>query len=468
MDYWVALVATVAIVVIFLRYIKFTKDVPLLYLSEQSIVEDTSKSGESTIHKSNKLDFSRLRVGLDIRYDSYKLRNGNLTDIYEFFMKNPEQNIVINGETRSVYNINFLVDQIVKYIENNNIESICFKNDDFMKDFFGFTLILAGFISQTTIIIYDYRKFECPKNSINFNKFDFTSHFQLDGQLSTFENVYSPAKDKGIAIKLVKQIHQNLISTVQFTQLNIISAIASNIKHLPELNQWNSSDTLLVTQSAKLPLEEVSNSLIKILSTFITKSNLIVTCDFRLDHLTRYNPTILFIDPQVASVLTNPTKYLSSFQKILKKYSLLHFKLGKLPKFKPFSTNLRLIYITKNIQSPNFEVSDLRACFGTRIITESCHYRVIGPIILTDFYDYRDFKIKFDSFGCIYQSLEIKLGDFNNNKGYLMLRGYNIGKNTFELNGVVEENKNCQNDGFLPLDDIRGSWGTDGCLYIGT
>lgn len=53
-----------------------------------------------------------------------------------------------------------------------------------------------------------------------------------------------------------------------------------------------------------------------------------------------------------------------------------------------------------------------------------------------------------------------------NGIGSLLVRGYTIGKSTNYLNGVEQkQNANSNGDGFMPI-NIRGKWGTDGCLYL--
>ena len=104
---------SVAAIYIFIHGLTYLQDVPELYLQEQSVIEPTRLINESPVYHSNKL--SGLRVGLDIRYDSYKSRNGNLNDIWEIlirFSKEFDKGILVNNEKISVSYINYCIDQI--------------------------------------------------------------------------------------------------------------------------------------------------------------------------------------------------------------------------------------------------------------------------------------------------------------------------------------------------------------------
>lgn len=89
----------------------YFQDVPDLYLQEQSIREPTRLTNESPIYHSNKS--SNLRVGLDIRYDSYKLRSGNLNDIWEIaiqFAKKTDRGINIDNNLITIGYINYCIE----------------------------------------------------------------------------------------------------------------------------------------------------------------------------------------------------------------------------------------------------------------------------------------------------------------------------------------------------------------------
>lgn len=77
---------SLAVIYIVLKLLNYCKTVPDLYLQQQSYPDPTRLPNESPIYHSTKSP-TGLRLGLDIRYDHYKLRRGNCNDIWEIAMK---------------------------------------------------------------------------------------------------------------------------------------------------------------------------------------------------------------------------------------------------------------------------------------------------------------------------------------------------------------------------------------------
>jgi hypothetical protein len=469
MDTWTAVALLVAgIGVCLIKYIDVTRDVPQLYLAEQSIVEDGRRDGESAIHRSNKLDYGKgLRVGLDIRYDSYKMRHGNLRDIYEIWIKKnskAEKSITINGERLAISEVNFKVDQISKFFRESNTSCIRVKLDHLFDNVNNFALIIACFVNQIPLELYQHRDLVSCDEATYYEDIDFTK-FTSD-RLLTFENCYSVDKDKGIALTIFSKLNHQVKSKVEFTQLNLVSAVASTLRHLPLSQNLSENDTILISRSeGSLSNEEALNVVIKVLASFISNSSLIIVNGFEQSLLEKYKPTILSINQQYLPTLW-PSANLGLVQNLVKNINLLSLSFGKFPVLDCSRNDLRLVYVNKNITERTISATELRAFLKSRVVIESGYYGVAGPILLTDFYDYRKISVPYKSYGCISQSLELKLANYNQNRGYLMVRGYNIAKATTTMNGNIGESASKNSDGFMPLLNVNGSWGKDGCLYI--
>jgi len=451
-----------------IKYIDVTRDVPQLYLWEQSIVEDGRRDGESAIHRSNKLDYGKgLRVGLDIRYDSYKMRHGNLRDIYDILIKQSskaEKSITINGEQLAISELNFKVDQISKFLSEHKTSCIRVKLDQLFNSVNNFALIVAGFVNQIPVQLYQHRDLVPSDEATYYEDIDFTKF--TSGSLLSFENGYSPDKDKGIALTIFSKLNHQVESKVEFTQLNLVSAVASTLRHLPLSQHLSDHDTVLISRpDGLLSNEEALNIIIKTLASFISNSTLIIVDGFDQSMLEKYKPTVLSINQRLLPKLDSSTK-LGLVQNLTKTVNLLSLSFGKFPVFNCSRNELRLVCVNKNITEVAISVTELRATLKSRVVVESGYYGIAGPILLTDFYDYRKISVPYKSYGCISQSLELKLANYNQNHGYLMARGYNIGKSTNTMNGNVGDSTSKNSDGFMPLLNVNGSWGKDGCLYV--
>ena len=113
-----------------------------------------------------------------------------------------------------------------------------------------------------------------------------------------------------------------------------------------------------------------------------------------------------------------------------------------------------------------YDLNTIRIQHQARVVKELCYYNIVGPIILTDYYDYRQFNIKVNKVGCIAQSLEIKLINLQDEWGIywsediLLVRLLNV------VNDQQEKLQPKDNDGFMPISIVKGKWGNDGCLYV--
>lgn len=497
----IAIVAIIAIHFIYSQYIESTKDVNDLYLSQQSTIDPIRMPQESPIYKSNKLDYSNgLRVGLDIRYDHYKIRNGNLCDIWLILMthakSSPEYLLQINSETATFANINHKVSLLGPLL--STYEQVTLNCRHFVKNSDILAIIIACFVNQVTLHLYDDLKNvdlgentlsiidsaieDCSGPSLSLDSPELTKIFSSTANLTTFDNEYHFSKDRGTAIILTRKLNPKFISQVSFTQLNLISAIASSMKHLPITTEFSKQDTLLLVQDTypnNSTMENIGNDLVKILTTFITGSKLVIQSVDKAD-ITSVDPTILSMNDtcfQKLLPLSSLESRLNWLDKLIYHQSTKILSRGKFSSRNKFGCKLRLVYINKSIyaSNPQWDSNSLnkyRSLLNSRIIVESEIPSIIGPFVLTDYYDYRILDLSkianFKGFGCVCQSNEIKLVNYEDGTGNIVIRGYNIGKKkTISTDSNFKsDSKTVINDGFMPVDNAKGSWGNDGCLYI--
>ncbi|RCK64947.1 hypothetical protein Cantr_00495 [Candida viswanathii] len=453
---------TGGLIFLFIHALSYFQDVPDLYLQEQSMIEPTRLLNESPVYHSNKL--SGLRVGLDIRYDSYKSRSGNLNDIWEIttkLSKEFDKGILVNDEKLSISYINYCIAN-VELSHNKTI--LIPKNHEINAKWI--MTVLIGFVKQLTLEFY----IDLPlKTTDAVHISDIKLPQEKAKRFFEFKNVYTPEKDKGIAIRLHNHISHAIDSIVEFTQLNIVSAVASTLKHLPNSDDFYGAKMTIISCNGSN--ESINNVIVKMLTGFLLYSEIIIT-----DRVSAINNK----DSDDSSSLANSSSIVSipesqllkvfsgsspdSIPQLLQRYLLTRGVF-------PYKSN-RLIYIYNSLNMKSalsyYELNSLRMRYKTRVIKELDYYNVMGPVILTDFYDYRQFdKVTFTKFGCVFQSLEIKLNNLlKANWGNLMVRGYTIGKTTNVVNGELDNVASKDNEGFMPINIVKGKWGSDGCLYI--
>ena len=531
----IALVTLLVFNYIYRSYIDYTKDVSELFLTDQSVVDATRLPEESAVYKSNKLDYSLgLRVGLGIRYDHYKLRNGNLCDIWEVLMNyckkvDKEKSIVVKGpkagngkptirddsvkpHSETFLSLNHRIHVFGDMLKEKNISHIKINLQLYITSIEILVIMIAAFTNQVNVEFYD--KYEnlavivdqttlfVIDGDTNDNQIDVSSetkHSNIynistlpppDNQIQPdFENDYSSIKDKGIALTITRKLNNKILATVEFTQLNIISSLASTLKHLPASQALNDTDTLLIVQNHTPTNDQILNDLVKMLAGFISHSNIIVAHDIKTwKDVYSYQPTVLSISQEALAQFPSTESYISKMnglKKFIFNQRMVNLAKGKFSSSKvdvgrSSSQNLRLVYISKQIQETMkfslLQLNQLRCLHSCRVIVELTYYNIIGPIVLTDFYDYRLLDIaNLRSYGCLSQAVECKLVKLDSrNRGQLYVRGYNIAKTSTKLmvngKGIAQDDDNKsvmkQNNGFMPLTNVFGIWGNDGCLYV--
>lgn len=478
----IGFVAVFLVHLIYKKYIDSTKDVSDIYLQEQSVIDGTRLTNQSAIYKSNKLDAGDgLRVGLDIRYDHYKLRNGNLCDVWEVFVNSLKRDSTkvfqIDDETIKISELNFMAHRLQQYFEANGTNVIGINSQMFITSIEALAVVVAAFIGQVVIDVYD------DIDTIDEKNFDFLfdegrkpltieTINKIVGpleELHTFENPYNFEKDKGVKLKITTKSDTNSDNlNIEYIPVNFVSSIASTIKHLPISETLTSKDKLLISQSTTRSSHEIAFMLNKLLVGFICSCDIVLSTDTDWNKLKQHNPSVICISQnELLGQRLELTKFhLSIIDQIKYTQSLKFLSRGKFSKLN--KDNLRLVYCYKPLETgyvpKPIAINRLRALLGCRIICEYSYYNTLGPIILNDFYDYRLLNNRMVSnltgYGCIFQSIEIKLVNVQEGGyGDIMIRGYSIGKTN-------KTKKNKANDGFMLLENFKGKWGNDGCLYV--
>lgn len=436
----VAVIAVAVAILLAIKYVEYTRDVPLLYLQQQLAVDATRTLGELAIYKSAKLGAGQhLRVGLDIRYDHYKLRQGNLRDIWALRVKQPGS-LAVGTDTISYAVINAMAKHIEPQIKGR--QQVVFHPNQVLALVALVALMVACFNNQVTVTID-------PTTPCDLDEFNVTDCDADD----KFDPEYTTESDRGIALRVVTTGNWGR-TVVEFTQLNLVSAVASTLKHLPESQQIHPKDKFLVVYNPNLPLDHLLNVLTKWLTSSVAGCSKVWVGSTHPPHET--------------TILSLPEERVEEYAKSVPSTGLgfsiryLGYSLGK----QLFASGpLKLVYVDKSLTAkPHItDYNRIRAQLGARVVSESGVYNIVGPVLATDIFDYRKVMVpNLLSYGAISQSLEIKLTNYHNNEGTLMVRGYTIGKTE------VKEQKTTtlkQADGFMPIPAV-GSWGSDGCLYV--
>lgn len=491
----IAILVIVLIRVLYSLYLHSSIDVSKEYLEQQSSVDSVRKSNESAIHRSNKLEISNgLRVGLNILYDHYKLRHGNLRDIWAIYVKSQEKqpkSVLVNGDSISCPSLNHQAQELGRYFTDNGFKRIAIRLDHVLESLDLLVILIACFINQITLVVYEM------KSDVDSIKPDLwilkespqsrPSHTYLcldslgpnsvssiikaaQGGLSEFSNLYEPKFDKGIAIEYHRRVGGGMLASTSFSQLALMSAVASNLKHLPDDHAISSDDKVLIVDSRK-NIESTMLSMIKLLGCFISNCDVVISNTLSWSEVESTGATIVSVDQSLFMKLL-PLESLVSNLGLLKNWRLGYcLRFLSMGSFKTLhNSKLRLIYLQSSVlASPSmttYQCDQYRAILGARIVCEYAYPSIVGPILQTDLYDYRIInhsRSKF-TFGCITQSNEIKLTNMSNGFGTVNVRGYNIGKTVTAKD--KDNTKLANNEGFMPLTGIKGRWGRDGCLYI--
>ncbi|QBM87238.1 hypothetical protein METSCH_B04380 [Metschnikowia aff. pulcherrima] len=473
------------------QFLVFTRDVPDEYLNEQSVIDSTRNENELAIHKSTKLDYSLgLRVGLGIRYEHYKLRNGNLYDTWELAMGHAKKDVskliafgqkpitlsAINGKARQIR------DLLLNLRSSLVIEEICISPELMFTDPDAFSVAIACFTMQITVHLNNSSCEIEPsdENLILVREIDglvlknklavvlnLTVSLAQSTETTFFENAYTFEKDRGIALKVSHRANHRATARTDFTQSNLVSAVASCIKSLPPQHEICTNDRIAIIQDNS-SIEGIVNGLVKVLVAFVTGSELYLASDPEQGSV--FRPTIISANTDVTKTMYRETTGIAKVLEYHRLYSLSCNRFSGLITKKPYP-DLRLLFAHRSIntaQSP-IDRGKIIASLAVHMVEEIGFFNAAGPILTSDFYDYRTFSQGVASqtraCGAVAQTNEIKLVDFDGKSGKVAVRGYNMGKAKTVLENVGETVVSPDEDGFYQL-PVDARWGLDGCMYV--
>lgn len=531
----------------------FMRDWTQVALNQQSNVSSVRKEKESAHYRNFLIPLGfPLTTGLSLSL-GYKSRNGNVCDIWNAVMEVGEgQNTIQlyneNGQLEkfSLSRLNGLVKKILQLegIEKCRRIGITVPINTIQ----GFVLTIAGMVRSVThsapiqmlssvprskidgldiIVIPTWKSYTRLNGSENWYSKILILEKQpmienmpanvifwddlVNGSLTDSKFDYTCPEDMSDDKKDLMYVTSPQNQTNRFSQMNLVSTVASCIKGFPVDHSLSEKDNLLVGAQQSKPLKSLSiwPKLFAVLLHGGSVSFLKVT-DTNLNNLDGVTLASLSrqeIEVLHREILSNNT---SIFDRIKKKWAETLFSEGIFTQFakKKISSikNMRCIYVVNellnadiisSLDSSKIEsydtatvgnvlssklLGDIRSEFGCRVIQELvCPYMLMGIISGTNYYDYRVFPENVDKllacFGTLETNLEAKMVeviskkelDVTKRQGMLCIRGYSIGKPLDEerLNHALQLSDTVGGaDGWMPLIGVFGLFGTDGCLYI--
>ncbi|CAI4063609.1 Dde1p SKDI_08G0900 [Saccharomyces kudriavzevii IFO 1802] len=329
----------------------------------------------------------------------------------------------------------------------------------------------------------------------------------VDGFVYDSEFRYTPQDDNSDDKKLFAYVTSPWNGTNSFNQICLVSNIAEFIKSFPLNNELTSSEHLSI--SAKLASSSASLQIWgKLFAVLLHGGSASFTKQATLDCKSVQESTLLFIETEQIIKLMNSTSKSGLLHKIYLSWATNLLSEGiftKIAEVEPNSLKkLRCVYLADYVKdaevistfsekipqlkkinqrtTPSTEqLNKLRAQLGSRVVLELyCPYLIMGPVAHTNFYDYRVFEKSVDDsvvcYGPLGTTLEGKMVETETNpllnvekrQGMLCIRGFNIGKPTDpdrlkQAMNLAE--KFGGGEGWMPLVNVFGLWGQDGCLY---
>lgn len=491
---WTVLLCAVLLVALaYRKYLDLTRDVPPEYLEAQSVVDSTREPNELAVYKSTKLDYSSgLRVGLGIRYDVYKLRNGNMCDVWEIAMRalraDPQRKVSVAGTSVSLAQLNGDAACFARHL--HGVRELRMPHALFMADPQVLAVVVACLTKQVTVHVSDEPGEQnglevgddgdegqvcilggvCGRLEFSGARRGAVSDIVAHARPSaTFDNQYSPAKDRGIALKVSGALGLRASASTSFTQGNFVAAIASCLRHLPPALAVTENDRVVVVQDTS-SIESVANTVVKALSALVAQAHLCLAPP-EWDYMT-WRPTVVAAGANAARALVNlvppPASLVARALAAHRRQLLarLRFSACGAP-----TLLVRLMMVFHDIVSGDlFDATAARVALGAHVVQEWGYFLAAGPVVVSDVYDYRQLPpqvaLTVRGTGTVVQADELKLINYNGaDPGTLCVRGYNMGKATTTMAAVGTKQLTPDAEGFYTL-PVQARWGTDGCLYL--
>lgn len=306
-----------------------------------------------------------------------------------------------------------------------------------------------------------------------------------DDQTSDFQYTYSPTEDQGFPFR------QTTISnsqTFSYTHQNFVSSCATIVKSLPLSHELTPADTILITQTNDL------NQFGKFMAVLLMGGDVVLGCVPHAsvhETIDVYKPTIVTLDSSHVQQFLN--KYeeqqqqqqrsiWSDFKQARAQHLLSEGIFTESCTVSHVYRQLRLSFIANDATNNGGELSlssgqltTYRILTGSRAVTERSHCGILGPVLSTNFYDYRIFSNKqLCNCGVPSLALEMKLrsvagyGDVCVDKaGEVCVRGFIVGTpyGVEALQRAKAAAEQVGGEGWCPLVGFRGRFGVDGCFY---
>lgn len=330
----------------------------------------------------------------------------------------------------------------------------------------------------------------------------------VDGYRVEKKYGYSPPEENIDDSKTLLLCTSPSNQTTSFGQGCLVSGIASFVRSFPMDHELSRNDVLTV--AGKYTTKNLSLQIWQRVFAVLLHGGS-VNFEEKANIYDWYHTTLLLVDydsliTAMKSALENNRSF---FQKLKHRWATallsegVFTKAGQLP-LKSIG-NLRCVYLTDQTENDflinsfpktipkfrkgraasvvnTFQLNNIRAFLGSRVIFEFyCLFTVMGPIALTNFYDYRmlppSVGANFTFCGPLTTSLEGKIVKTDQNpefhiakkQGMLCIRGFTIGKpvEPSRLENAKELSSHFGGgEGWMPLVGIFGLWGQDGCLYL--
>jgi hypothetical protein len=497
------LVGLAFLIIAYNQYVRHQRDIHEIALNQQADISPSRKENESAIYRNNQTPHGMpLLTGLQIRH-GFRLRNGNLRDIWSVVMgqKNRDARLTFVHKGEEVVcgldNLNAVFKRFSTFFKQNEWQRIGIAVPVYT--YHGFVTCMACYISGLTVhaftqlprsqhdidilvvdesqlkyaTMFTYKKVivissDSSKSFDDSNIINWGEIGDLEAlKDDVFEYKYDASYDD-----ILPLVDTANFQTTSYTHQNFVSSIASVIRSLPLGHEFGQEKLLIGYQDSTM------NYWPKTLAILLCGGSVVLgsTRDETFEkNITTYRPTVISLDAQSAKSFFLCRTDFGIFHSLMLHRAVHLFSQGV------FSTSamrnscdqLKLIYIgddNKGLASE--ELTTIRALYGCRVVAERFKSGVLGPVLSTNYYDYRIFSNKrLINRGAAPLPLEIKLFKYKNldigkRHGELCIRGFTIGRpvGEKELERAIASGERVGSEGWMPT-GIIGKFGTDGCFY---
>lgn len=566
--YIVAVLVVVAVLAFaYAKYLETQQDASDLILEKQTSVSSTRKTGETASYRSNLVAHGLPLIhGLAIKH-LYKLRDGSVKDVWAVAMQAENaKSVSFRSHTgQAVFEADHsIINGAAKFFKNRIAQlvpgevrsvAVCVAMYSYENFLVAMGCFLAGVVvhgyhegcdgveSGTEVIFLlkkdlaravrvvdvklvvvvddldlDPAKYRAAIENhglkcsiVTWHHFWSSDSGELDwSNFADGEYIHQYAALDELAVFLKETVNY---TTTQYTQQNIVSGVAAELKALPLGQEWSPGDTVCVYNEASsimfwhkvLALFVAGCKHVAVVEPLVRRKITTIDPEQDIRQKERENKliskrlikTLDCIKPTVAVI---PESYLAAYmgtqgeedkessfiRKILigRSQMLLQRNIFNHHAQLPWARDLRIVYSFSNnnftgIGLSSWSLSMARSLFGARIVQERYLNNAISPVFASFLYDYRAFENLDERHyafrGVPSQAIECKLVDYEmlgeeylaeNKAGELCVRGFIIGKSLDDdvVEKMTKESQRLGGEGWMPT-GLVGYWGEDGCFY---